>query len=83
MCNTWYEMHCPKCRANNWFNNGDTSDLTVGDINAVKCWSCGHLWRLSGDDEFDPEDASGEAECAEEGKNMVEVKLDKEKENPK
>lgn len=49
--NTWSEISCPKCGKTNWFNNGDTNDLTVGDIEAGECWSCNHRWFFMDDDE--------------------------------
>lgn len=37
---TWYEMSCPGCKAINWLCDGDTSDCTVPDIEALQCWNC-------------------------------------------
>ena len=47
----YYQYHilkikCPKCNEYNWVNNGDIDDLTVSDIEAVKCWSCKHKFFL-------------------------------------
>ena len=46
MSDSWYEEFCPECEAVNWFCNGDESDLTAVDIEAVKCRSCGHIWSV-------------------------------------
>lgn len=43
---------CPKCHTTNWFDNGDTSDLTQVDIEALKCWKCGHRFWLDGAEEI-------------------------------
>lgn len=37
-----HHIDCPNCRNVNWFNNGDESDLTVPDVEAIRCWSCRH-----------------------------------------
>jgi|TARA_Y100000310_G_scaffold277483_1_gene295254 hypothetical protein len=40
---------CPKCGKINWVNNGDTSDLTVSDVEAIRCWSCRNEWFIGYD----------------------------------
>lgn len=37
---TWLKVNCPKCNENNWICNGDVSDITIPDIEAVSCWNC-------------------------------------------
>lgn len=39
---------CPKCHSFNWFSNGDMSDLTRPDLEALECWQCGHKFWLDG-----------------------------------
>ena len=41
---TWYKMWCPKCDVVNWIDNGDTSDLSVIDVEGCECHACGHVW---------------------------------------
>ena len=36
------DIPCPKCEALCWVNNGDIDDLTLPDIEAIKCWHCTH-----------------------------------------
>lgn len=36
----WYKIRCPNCKASNWLNNGDISDLTSLDVEGLECWSC-------------------------------------------
>ena len=47
MTNTWYESNCPDCDKKNWVCDGDTSDLSEMDIEAVKCWNCGAVFDLA------------------------------------
>ncbi len=44
MSEEWFKEFCPACLAANWWNNGDSNDLTVEDIAAVQCHNCGHRW---------------------------------------
>ena len=44
-----YDIDCPKCSNKNWFNNGDESDLTACDVEAIRCWSCSHEFFTSDD----------------------------------
>ena len=41
-------IDCPQCRKTIWVNNGDVSDLTVGDIDAIKCCFCNHEFYTDG-----------------------------------
>lgn len=41
MIETWYKIWCPRCEIPNWICNGDTSDMTVPDIEAIECFNCG------------------------------------------
>jgi hypothetical protein len=43
-------VDCPKCETCNWVNQGDASDMTAPDIEAVRCWQCGQSWWV--DDEY-------------------------------
>ena len=44
-----YDLDCPECGHKNWFNNGDESDLTGCDVEAIRCWSCKHEFFTSDD----------------------------------
>mgnify|MGYP001603977767 CR=1 FL=1 len=50
MLEQWFSDHCPKCSQRNFVSNGDTSDLTVEDVQGICCWKCGHCWMISDDD---------------------------------
>ena len=65
----WFKTWCPECKVVNWVCDGDPSDLTGVDIDAIKCWKCSQSWWLDEHNEFDlwPEDSTPE-DCAEEGK---------------
>lgn len=39
--NSYFDFDCPKCKSRGLVSNGDTSDLTVGDVERFKCWKCG------------------------------------------
>lgn len=65
----WFKIWCPKCEKPNWVCDGDPTDLTGVDIEAIKCWKCSHSWWLDDDPimmEMRPEDATPE-DYAEEG----------------
>ena len=47
---TWHRITC-FCGANNWVCAGDLSNLTVGDIEGFKCWSCGQEHSFSEDED--------------------------------
>lgn len=49
----WIKSRCPKCNATNWICDGDSADLTVPDVEAVKCWECHMAYWL--DEEFSEE----------------------------
>lgn len=68
MVQIWFQDNCPECRSSNWINDGDPSDLTAMDVGGIKCWKCGHCWKL---DEFS--EASDEDDF-EDGRNFIEVK---------
>ena len=36
----------------NHMNNRDFEDLTISDVEAVKCWECNHLWLTEGAEEW-------------------------------
>lgn len=40
----WFRISCPKCMRYGWLYQGEVSDMTFFDAEAVKCWSCGHAW---------------------------------------
>ena len=45
MNEVWNKMPCPICEAINWICLGDTTDLSGADIEAVKCHSCGSVFK--------------------------------------
>jgi len=53
MSEAWYKSYCPKCESINWICNGDESDLSGVDIEAYKCWKCGHIECLGGEDQWE------------------------------
>ena len=50
---SWYNDCCPFCGKRNWWCNGDESDLTQMDVEAVKCWNCKRIWSLEDQGEVD------------------------------
>jgi len=48
-----YSFGCPKCEKEVWVNDGDPSDMTRPDIEALKCCHCGHCFTA---DEFSSDD---------------------------
>lgn len=48
--NTYYELACAWCKADNLVDNGDTSDMTVPDVDSFKCWKCGRVSHMPGYD---------------------------------
>ena len=60
----WYKEFCPKCDSSNWLNNGDETDLTGLDIEAIKCHNCGEIFLLGFEDEEDLMFENG-ADCKE------------------
>lgn len=53
---TWHKLWCSKCLAPQWVNNGDPSDQTVADVEAVECYVCGHVMLLGEDEEIPVEE---------------------------
>lgn len=45
----WRHIKCLICNKINWFNNGDESDLSQNDIEAVKCFGCGKINEMNED----------------------------------
>ncbi len=43
-----YKIVCPKCNQQNWYNNGDETDLTKTDVDAVKCINCEKMFPVEG-----------------------------------
>jgi len=52
---TWYKIACPKCDKPNWVCNGDVSDQTVSDVEAVECHSCNHQFVIGDEEDCDME----------------------------
>jgi hypothetical protein len=50
MSDMWTKECCPQCKASNWLNHGDTSDITKPDIDACKCWQCERRFFLDADE---------------------------------
>ncbi len=46
MVEQWFSDYCEKCKSRNFINNGDLSDITGFDVQGIRCWNCGHCWRL-------------------------------------
>lgn len=49
---SWYKTWCPYCETSNWHCNGNESDLSGLDVEAVKCRSCGAVFLLGLPDEI-------------------------------
>jgi hypothetical protein len=43
---TRYKLQCPHCHASCWVNNGNEDDVTVPDIEAVRCHACKAVFRV-------------------------------------
>lgn len=60
-CEVWWKVWCSECNIPNWVCDGDLSDLTKPDIEAIECWNCGHSWWTTDDTDWldmYPEDAT-------------------------
>ncbi len=44
---SWYRVWCPYCETGNWFCNGNESDLSGIDVDAIKCRSCAKVFLLA------------------------------------
>lgn len=72
---TVYKMPCPGCSHLNFVSNGDESDVSGVDVQAVKCWSCKKVFPVSELDLLfiDGEDANPENWMVEDGEYGVGV----------
>ena len=48
----WLKEYCPKCNTINWINNGDEGDLTILDIEVIKCRKCNYIFWLGEEEDF-------------------------------
>ena len=69
----WHEDYCPKCAKSNWIDNGNPQDMTVGDIEGIRCWNCGHCWLLGEEFEYEQEEED-DNHYYEDGRDFKEVK---------
>ena len=53
MSETWYKEWCPKCETVNWICDGNTMDLSEGDVEAIKCRKCGSIFLLGYEETVD------------------------------
>lgn len=70
----WWKTWCPSCEVPNWVCDGNPSDNTRPDIEAIKCWKCGHSWWTTDDEiwlDMYPDDATPD-DYTEEGKEKPE-----------
>ena len=44
-----YDIDCTSCGIRCWINNGDITDQTVSDVEAVRCWNCHHEFIIDPD----------------------------------
>jgi hypothetical protein len=51
-----YDIKCPNCKKAVWFNNGNESDLTTPDVEALSCPFCQTCFWLDPDDDMFLED---------------------------
>lgn len=56
MIEQWFHGWCPTCKTENWICNGDPNDVTVSDIDGIKCWNCAREFLLSEDDLYSHDD---------------------------
>ena len=70
---TWYRTWCPYCDVGNWHCNGNESDLSGVDVEAIKCRSCGTVYRLGPIDDIMEEIRGDEDVITEDGVHMAEV----------
>jgi len=77
MTEQWWCSSCPKCKEKNWINNGDPSDLTVMDVEGIRCWSCQHCWRLSEELDYADEMEDNDDPYFEDGRHFEEIKHEK------
>ena len=49
MNEVWQKIQCPNCRTINWFCLGDTTDLSGVGVEALKCHSCGVVFKTCDD----------------------------------
>ena len=68
---TWYRTWCPYCGKDNWHCNGNESDLSGIDVEAVKCRNCHKIYRLGPHDEV-LDEISGGGLSIENGCKMIE-----------
>ena len=47
MASLWIESSCPDCDKTNWNCDGDPTDMSGMDIEAIKCWNCGALYDVT------------------------------------
>lgn len=43
---SWYKVWCPFCDISNWYCNGNESDLSGLDVEAIKCRHCNKVFLL-------------------------------------
>ena len=54
-CDSVYYFDCPGCGQEVFVNNGDENDLTMGDIESIKCCYCGVIFNFPDAPDIDPE----------------------------
>lgn len=55
MSKSIYDTICLFCKQRNYYSNGDESDLTVSDIDSIKCFKCGEIYPVEGFEEVHAE----------------------------
>ncbi len=48
MSESIYDSICLNCGTKNYFSNGDETDLTTTDVEAVKCFKCNKEYPVEG-----------------------------------
>ena len=72
---SWYRTWCPYCEVVNWHCNGNESDVTAIDVEAIKCRSCKETYRL-GEEDAITEEIRGDGDLmVEDGREMLETKI--------
>lgn len=70
---SWYRTWCPYCEKDNWHCNGNESDLSGLDVEAVKCRICNEVYQLGEPDSILDEIRGNDYDLiTEDGRKMIE-----------
>jgi len=69
---SWYRVWCPWCEADNWYCNGNESDLSGLDVEAIKCRICKETFNLGPPDSI-LDEIRGDNIVIKEGRKLIEA----------